>query len=184
MKRRVPLSIGLASMLMLMQTQNGRSGEIDVPDQEIAPPAAQSESANEIQDQGSPESAKPRVSRVLEALSPESWKEKPRQKQQGLSSWYGKQFHGKRTASGEIFDMHAMTAAHRTLPLQTWVRVTNLANGREVLVRINDRGPRLHSRIIDLSQAAAQSLGFSKKGLARVEVQVLAKEEAERLAGK
>lgn len=181
MKRRFPLSIGLASMLMLMQPQNGRSGEIDAPDQEIVQPAAQ---PHEVQDQGSPESAKRHASGMLEALSLEKWKEKPRQKQQGLSSWYGKQFHGKRTASGEIFDMHAMTAAHRTLPLQTWVRVTHLANGREVLVRINDRGPRLHSRIIDLSHGAAQSLGFSKKGLARVEVEVLTKEEIEKLARK
>jgi rare lipoprotein A len=93
-------------------------------------------------------------------------------RQQGLASWYGPDFHGKRASSGEIYDMHAMTAAHRTLPLGTLVRVRHLQNNRSVDVRINDRGPfvREHERIIDLSYAAAQHLGVVGPGTAPVEV--------------
>lgn len=171
-------------MLMLLQPQSGRSSASEAPETETGQPAAHPAQDREAQDNFGQDAARRRTAKILEALSPDNWKEKPKQKQQGLSSWYGKQFHGRKTASGEIFDMHAMTAAHRTLPLQTWVRVTNLANGREVLVRINDRGPRLHSRIIDLSQGAAQSLGFSKKGLARVEVEVVPQDEIRKLVTK
>lgn len=88
--------------------------------------------------------------------------------QSGLASWYGKPFHGRPTASGEVYDMHAMTAAHKTMPLPSWARVRNPANGREVIVRINDRGPFKPSRIIDLSFAAARRLGIA--GIAKVEV--------------
>src|SRR5205823_6298814 len=83
----------------------------------------------------------------------------PRVVQTGKASWYGDPHHGRKTASGEVFDMYALTAAHRTLPLGSRVRVTNLANGRAVDVRINDRGPTLADRIIDLSYAAARALG-------------------------
>ncbi len=93
--------------------------------------------------------------------------------QEGIASWYGPQFQGKRTASGEIFDMHKLTAAHRTLPLGTRVRVINLENGRSVIVRINDRGPFVKQRIIDLSYAAAKRLGFVHKGTAHVRLEVL-----------
>lgn len=86
----------------------------------------------------------------------------------GKASWYGLKFHGRRTASGERFDMNELTAAHQTLPFGTRVRVRNETNGREVVVRINDRGPRLRDRIIDLSKAAAAQLGFLHKGEARV----------------
>jgi len=88
--------------------------------------------------------------------------------QAGIASWYGRQFHGRRTANGERYDMYALTAAHRTLPLGTRVRVTNQASGRSVVVRINDRGPFVRGRIIDLSLAAAQELGMSRAGTARV----------------
>ena len=91
----------------------------------------------------------------------------------GVASWYGKKFHGKKTANGERYDMHTMSAAHKTLPMPTMVRVTNLDNGRSVVVRVNDRGPFVKSRIIDLSYAAARSLGYDKKGTARVRVQAL-----------
>ncbi|HKJ88067.1 MAG TPA: septal ring lytic transglycosylase RlpA family protein [Gammaproteobacteria bacterium] len=93
----------------------------------------------------------------------------------GLASWYGHKFNGRRTASGEVFDMHVPTAAHRTLPLPTVARVTNLENGRSTRVRINDRGPFVdpQDRIIDLSYAAAQRLGMDKKGVARVRVVAL-----------
>jgi len=86
----------------------------------------------------------------------------------GRASWYGAKFHGRRTSSGERFDMNALTAAHKSLPFGTRVRVRNVANGREVVVRINDRGPHLRNRIIDLSKAAAAALGFLQAGEARV----------------
>ena len=91
--------------------------------------------------------------------------------QVGTASWYGKQFHGKKTAIGEVYDMHAMTAAHPTMELPSFAKVTNLENGRSVIVRVNDRGPFLHGRIIDLSYAAAVRLGYQKKGTARVRVE-------------
>jgi rare lipoprotein A len=91
-------------------------------------------------------------------------------RERGLASWYGEDFHGKRTSSGEPYNMHAMTAAHRTLPLPSYVRVTNLQNRREVIVRVNDRGPFHGDRIIDLSFAAATELGIVRDGTAEVEV--------------
>ena len=93
--------------------------------------------------------------------------------QTGMGSWYGKQFHGKRTATGETYDMFAMTAAHPTLPLPSYAEVTNLENGRHVIVRVNDRGPFLNSRVIDLSFGAARRLGYHNKGTARVRVRRL-----------
>ena len=94
--------------------------------------------------------------------------------QEGFASYYGKKFHGKKTASGEIFNMYDMTAAHRTLPFGTYVRVTNLENGRSVVVRINDRGPFAKGRIIDLSYAAAKRLGIIHKGVAKVRIDIVA----------
>jgi rare lipoprotein A len=91
----------------------------------------------------------------------------------GMASWYGRKFQGQKTANGEIYDLYAMTAAHPTAPLPSYARVTNLENGRNVVVRINDRGPFLHGRIIDLSYAAAAKLGYASKGAARVEVELL-----------
>lgn len=93
--------------------------------------------------------------------------------QVGIASWYGPRRQGRLTASGEVFDMHKLTAAHRTLPLPTRARVTNLENGKSVDVRINDRGPAIKSRVIDLSEEAAQKLGMKKEGLALVRIEVL-----------
>lgn len=93
--------------------------------------------------------------------------------QTGLASWYGHRFHGRKTASGEAFDMHALTAAHPRLPFGSWVRVHNPANGRSVDVRINDRGPHIRRRIIDLSRAAALALGLAGQGTRQVAVTVL-----------
>ncbi len=90
----------------------------------------------------------------------------------GLASWYGKQFHGKKTANGEVFNMNALTAAHKTLPLPTFVKVTNLSNGRSLVLRVNDRGPFVDDRIIDVSRRAAQILGFESKGVTQVRVQI------------
>lgn len=91
----------------------------------------------------------------------------------GMASWYGPGFHGRRSASGESFNQYAMTAAHRTLPFGTEVRVTNLNNGRQVVVRINDRGPFSHGRIIDLSAGAASAIGLRAAGVGPVKVEVL-----------
>jgi rare lipoprotein A len=93
----------------------------------------------------------------------------------GVASYYGRRFHGRRTANGERFDMNAMTAAHKTLPFGTHVRVTNPRNGRSVTVRINDRGPFIRGRTIDLSRAAAQKIGMIASGHARVELDVVAR---------
>jgi len=95
--------------------------------------------------------------------------------QEGLASWYGKKFHGRKTASGETYNMYAMTAAHKTLPMDTWVQVTNLDNGKKVKLRINDRGPFIRNRIIDLSYAGARKLGVLGPGTARVKVVALGK---------
>lgn len=92
----------------------------------------------------------------------------------GLASWYGEFHHGQATASGEIFDMTGMTAAHRTLPLGTQLQVVNLHNGRVVRVRVNDRGPYVDGRILDLSRDAARALGMEHSGLARVKLEVIA----------
>ena len=94
-------------------------------------------------------------------------------KQRGIASWYGPNFHGKRTSNGEIYNMYAYTAAHKTLPMNTMVKVTNLRNHRSTVVRINDRGPFVANRIIDLSYAAAKELGVVGSGTAPVELEVL-----------
>ncbi|WP_323845605.1 septal ring lytic transglycosylase RlpA family protein [Microbulbifer magnicolonia] len=94
-------------------------------------------------------------------------------KERGHASWYGTKFHGRRTANGEVYNMYAMSAAHKTLPLPSYAKVTNLENGRSIIVRVNDRGPFVPGRIIDLSYTAAQKLGYVNKGVARVEVEAL-----------
>lgn len=93
--------------------------------------------------------------------------------QTGIASWYGPDFHGKRTSNGEIYDMHAMTAAHKTLPLGVHVKVRNRENGEEAIVRVNDRGPFVRGRIIDLSYAAAKKLGVVQRGTAPVRIEAL-----------
>jgi rare lipoprotein A len=98
--------------------------------------------------------------------------------QKGRASWYGRMFHGRKTASGEKFNMNAMTAAHRTLPLASWVRVTNEANHKTVVVKINDRGPYVKGRVIDLSYAAAAKLGMRSDGTQKVKIEGLSQQEA------
>lgn len=97
----------------------------------------------------------------------------------GIASWYGKEFHGKKTANGEKFDMNELTAAHRTLQMPSLVRVTNMDNGRSVIVRVNDRGPYKRSRVMDVSAKAAELLGFKNKGTAKVRIQVLTQESVQ-----
>ncbi len=106
----------------------------------------------------------------LPAGKPEPDIQWPLQAMTGIASFYGKEFHGRKTASGETFDMNSFTAAHRTLPFGTQVRVTHLDSGRSVTVRINDRGPFVKGRIIDLSQAAARAIGLDGVGQVRLEV--------------
>ena len=93
--------------------------------------------------------------------------------ERGIASWYGEEFHGRSTSSGEIYDMHALTAAHKLMPLGTVAKVTNLENGRSVTVKINDRGPFIDDRIIDLSYGSAGSIDMVETGLAPVEIEVL-----------
>ena len=93
--------------------------------------------------------------------------------ERGIASWYGSKFHGRRTSSGELYDMNAMTAAHPTLPIPSYVEVTNLRNGRKVIVKVNDRGPFLHNRLIDLSYVAAVKLGITAEGTGLVEVRAI-----------
>lgn len=105
-------------------------------------------------------------------------------RQRGIGSWYGRKFHGQRTSSGERYDMYAMTAAHATLPIPSYARVTNIANGRSVIVRINDRGPFHSGRLIDLSYAAAYKLGYAAAGSAMVEVESIMPEEMPLIAAR
>jgi rare lipoprotein A len=99
-------------------------------------------------------------------------------RERGMASWYGRKFHGQKTSIGEVYDMFAMTAAHPTLPLPSYVRVTNAATGKSVVVRVNDRGPFLHGRVIDLSYAAAHRLGIAQRGSGEVDVEAILPPEA------
>ncbi len=102
----------------------------------------------------------------------------------GIASWYGGKFHGRKTSNGETYDMHAMTAAHKTLPMNTMLLIKNLDNGKTTVVRINDRGPFVQGRIVDLSFKAAESLGIAQHGIARVQAVALGQEEAVAKPGK
>ncbi len=103
-------------------------------------------------------------------------------KEKGLASWYGEPFHGRKTASGEVYDMNKISAAHKTLPLQTWVEVRNLENNKSLTMRVNDRGPFVRGRIIDLSRAAAEKIGLLNAGVAQVSVKAITGERARRLS--
>ncbi|AKG09726.1 lipoprotein [Moraxella bovoculi] len=105
---------------------------------------------------------------VLEKLTAVASNTVNKFKQTGLASWYGRQFHGKKTASGETFNMNAMTAAHRSLPLNCYIRVTNKDNGKSVIVKVNDRGPFNGNRVLDLSYGAAQAIGITQRGTGNV----------------
>lgn len=105
----------------------------------------------------------------------------PQPYQIGKASWYGKYFHGRTTANGETYDMFQFTAAHRELPLGTWLKVTNLRTGKWIIVRVNDRGPYVGNRVIDLSYAAAQILGFRERGLEKVRLDIVRPDTLARL---
>ena len=126
--------------------------------------AANDESANERNDgEEIQENFIPRIARYLK---------------QGIASWYGPGFHGKKTANGEIFDMYALTAAHNTLPIPSYAQVTNLENQRSVIVRINDRGPFVGNRLLDLSYAAAKKLDLQEDGVGKVEIKAISSSQA------
>jgi rare lipoprotein A (peptidoglycan hydrolase) len=120
------------------------------------------------------------LTRLMEKYYP---KENKKYNEVGFASWYGDDFHGNKTANGEIFDMNDMTAAHTTLPLPSIVQVTNLENGKSILVRVNDRGPFVRTRIIDLSKRAAEKLDYDykNKGLIKVRVKFMEKETGQML---
>ncbi len=103
--------------------------------------------------------------------------------EEGIASWYGKKFHGRRTSSGEVYDMYEMTAAHKTLPIPVFVEVTNIDNGRKAVVKVNDRGPFHEGRVIDLSYAAATKLGVASTGTANVSIRVIGEDEDELSSG-
>jgi rare lipoprotein A len=100
--------------------------------------------------------------------------------ERGIASWYGKKFHGRKTSSGEVYNMHAMTAAHKSLPLPSYVRVAHIKNGRSIVVKVNDRGPFVGDRIIDLSFAAATKLGIVRAGTGEVEISVISSSKSNR----
>ena len=116
---------------------------------------------------------KPQVVGTSGLASKKKKNRKSKPYQEGTASWYGEQFQGKQTASGEPYDMLAFTAAHPALPLGTFVKITNLRNGRAVVVRINDRGPVVDGRIIDVSYNAARALGFKERGLQKVRLDLV-----------
>jgi len=140
----------LAAAVVLVAT----TAAAPVPNQPPAPKAATRAPGNKGQ-------------KVVHKAAPEI---KPYQV--GMASWYGKQFHGKATASGEDFDMFELTAAHRQLPLGTYVKVTNLRNGKSIVVRVNDRGPYVGDRVIDLSYSAARMLSF-RSGVEKVRLDII-----------
>jgi len=124
--------------------------------------------------QGAGNSSK-KTTNILLSSSRKINKNKYKSELRGFTSWYGPNFHGKLTANGEVFDQYGLTAAHRTLPLNTVVRVTNLDNGKRLILRINDRGPFVdeHKRILDCSYGAAKKLGFLDQGTARIEISII-----------
>lgn len=108
---------------------------------------------------------------VLERLTAVASNSVSNFKQTGLASWYGRKFHGRTTASGESFDMNALTAAHRSLPLNCYIKVTNKSNGKSVVVKVNDRGPFHGNRVLDLSYGAAKQIGLTQKGVGNVTIE-------------
>lgn len=161
------------------QTTPSGQAEVDTPGgyyMDDGPEANPPSNLDEIPDAvPKPEVIHPPATRPYQALGETYVPMKSYQpfKQAGVASWYGKRFHGRKTANGEVYNMYAMTAAHPTLPLPSYVKVTNPSNGRTVIVRVNDRGPFKHSRIIDLSYAAAHKLRILDKGSARVEIEAV-----------
>ena len=165
---------GLFAALALSACAAQQSPAPDAPPPaEPAPHAAAAPAAPAAQHAAAAPAAK-KAARQSAAKKADKTEQTTKFSQTGKASWYGPGFHGKKTANGERFDMNTLTAAHRTLPISSRVRVTNLANGKSVVVRINDRGPYHGNRVMDLSKAAAQELGFIRTGTAQVKIEPLA----------
>jgi rare lipoprotein A len=165
--RRHPLSFWVYWIIVIALV--GFTGEGAATGRIISVPAA-ADSVNSMPDQASGEPVAGPDTVLAEAI--------PEYRQVGIASWYGGRHQGRLTASGEVFDENKLTAAHRTLPLVTWARVTNLENGRSVEVKVNDRGPYIDGRVIDLSTRAAEELGMTEQGLARVEITAVPEQTA------
>ena len=156
------LSLLLSSCALFEEEDYGPSRHVDVSDVQNAIPKDEPRSRG-----GNPESYVVNGKRYYVRDTAQGYKER------GIASWYGYKFHGNKTSNGEVYDMYSMTAAHKTLPLPSYVRVTNLDNGRSIIVRVNDRGPFAKGRIIDLSYVAARKLDIVKNGTGRVEVEAI-----------
>lgn len=146
----------------------------EIPKTEPAPPAAEQQSAEITPAPTVPTQAKPTERANTEVVAPLPSSEKPIYTETGLASWYGPPYHNRRSANGEVYDMNQMTAAHRTLPLNSIVRVTNVKTGASVVVRITDRGPFIGERMLDLSLAAAKAVDVWEPGTAWIKMDVLA----------
>ncbi|PPK72791.1 rare lipoprotein A [Methylobacter tundripaludum] len=155
--------IPLLLMFVLCSCSSQQMKTNDLSSQTLSPHSSKAPHSNADTANADEENLLPRLTRYLK---------------QGIASWYGPKFHGKKTASGEIYDMYAMTAAHKTLPISSYARVTNLENQRSVIVRINDRGPFQGNRLMDLSYAAAKKLDLHQAGSAAVEIKAIAPEQA------
>src|SRR5579885_2236974 len=157
----------LISLLFLLAGCGHKPAQVKVAP--APPPEQQAPAGTPPAEAEKPSAPEPPISSEIE-ISPET---KPLLVETGIASWYGAPYHNRRGSNGEIYDMHAMTAAHRTLPLGSIIRVTCLSNGQSAIVRITDRGPFIEGRIIDLSQAAAEQLGLIRKGTGEVRVELL-----------
>ena len=167
------LALFLASCSLFEEEDSGPDHYVDVSDIKDPVPKDEPRSAG-----GNPKSYEVLGQRYYVMSSSKGFT------QRGTASWYGNKFHGNKTSNGEIYDMYAMTAAHKTLPLPTYVRVTNLDNNRSIIVRVNDRGPFAKGRIIDLSYVAARKLDMVKTGTAPVEIVALDGSSTNLAAGK
>src|SRR5579864_6758522 len=175
---RILASIGHLSLALLSGCASHKQARVQVPPpppaESTTPPVAgdreqPAATASSHPSQPSKETAKDKVEEIL-TIAPDA---KPLSTETGLASWYGAPYHNRRGSNGELYNMHALTAAHRTLPLGSIVRVTNLKTGRSVQVRITDRGPFVEGRILDLSQAAAKRIDVWQAGVAKVRLEVL-----------
>ena len=158
------------TLLLVPSCGNPKQAHVNVPPPPEAPEAGESSSASRPAES---KAEKPRESETDLAEPTIPADTAPLAIETGMASWYGPPYHNRRGSNGEVYNMHAMTAAHRTLPLGSIVRVTNLKNGNTAVVRITDRGPFIRGRVIDLSLAAAQKLGVYRSGVARVKVEVM-----------
>ncbi len=172
---RMAVSSALAVAMLLSQSQSAAQSTTQI----TAPPPSFRDSFEPYLPSTAPDLRIPPSAVDLETFEPKREKREPlggktvRNLGTGVASYYGKRFHGRRTANGERFNMRAMTAAHKSLPFGTKVRVINARNGRAVVVRINDRGPFIRGRTIDLSRAAAKKIGLISTGHARVKLQIV-----------